>query len=319
LLIAYDGSAGSEAALHDLPRAGLPKHVEAVVLMAVDAWLPPPEETPSATVPAFVEAAHARVRQVLADARQTAEQAAQQVQELCPGWQVRGTAVAESPAWAIIEAAEQIPADLIVIGSRGHGPLDRLLLGSVSQTVVAEAPCSVRVARHGAGQDATGPVRVLVGIDGSAASDIVVRQVAARAWPADSELRIVIVLDEALQATAAHPLSPLGTESSDQHEDHEGWAAAMAGSAAQHLRSADHRVSTMVLTGDPKARLLEEARDWSADCIVVGARGIRHRDRFVLGSVAAAVAARATCSVEIVRPPRAASSSDTAEAGQAGS
>jgi nucleotide-binding universal stress UspA family protein len=52
-----------------------------------------------------------------------------------------------SPGSRIVETAEQIGADLIIIGSHGYKPWERLLLGSVSSSVVHHAPCSVLVVR----------------------------------------------------------------------------------------------------------------------------------------------------------------------------
>jgi len=52
----------------------------------------------------------------------------------------------------------------------------------------------------------------------------------------------------------------------------------------------------------PKNELPRVAEEWGADCIFVGSTGFSNRfERFVLGSVSAAVAARAHCSVEVVR------------------
>ena len=48
---------------------------------------------------------------------------------------------------AIIDAAAQWHADLIMIGSRGAGNLSRFLLGSVTESVLRHAPCSVQVVR----------------------------------------------------------------------------------------------------------------------------------------------------------------------------
>ena len=61
-------------------------------------------------------------------------------------------------------------------------------------------------------------------------------------------------------------------------------------------------VSSVIKEGDPKHVLLDEAEQWEADCIFVGARGLSRVARFWLGSVSAAVAARAYCAVEVVRP-----------------
>jgi nucleotide-binding universal stress UspA family protein len=57
----------------------------------------------------------------------------------------------------------------------------------------------------------------------------------------------------------------------------------------------------MVADGNPKDVLVKEADRWDATCLFVGARGLRAVDRFLLGSVSASVAARAHCSVEVVR------------------
>ena len=52
-----------------------------------------------------------------------------------------------SPESRIVETAEEMEADLIIVGSHGYGSWERLLLGSVSDSVVHHAPCSVLVVR----------------------------------------------------------------------------------------------------------------------------------------------------------------------------
>lgn len=51
------------------------------------------------------------------------------------------------PKRAILEEAERFGADVIVVGSHGHGMLERFLLGSVSQAVALHATCSVEIVR----------------------------------------------------------------------------------------------------------------------------------------------------------------------------
>lgn len=52
-----------------------------------------------------------------------------------------------SPDSRIVEAAEKMHADLIIVGSHGYNRWERLLLGSISDSVVHHAPCSVLVVR----------------------------------------------------------------------------------------------------------------------------------------------------------------------------
>jgi nucleotide-binding universal stress UspA family protein len=71
---------------------------------------------------------------------------------------------------------------------------------------------------------------------------------------------------------------------------------------AQKLCSSALNAEVIVRKGNPKDELVDEANNWGADCIFVGARGMRGIERLLLGSVSSAVSARARCTVEIVRP-----------------
>jgi nucleotide-binding universal stress UspA family protein len=67
------------------------------------------------------------------------------------GIPVSGTVVENSPATALLDAAKD--ADLVIVGSRGHGGLASILLGSVSSQVVHHAHCPVLVVRSKAVAD----------------------------------------------------------------------------------------------------------------------------------------------------------------------
>ncbi|MCB1015226.1 MAG: universal stress protein [Acidimicrobiales bacterium] len=94
--------------------------------------------------------------------------------------------VCDLPARALLEASDA--ADLVVLGARGTGGFEGLLLGSVSERVAQLATRPVAVIRTGA------PVRggrVVVGIDGSARSLTALRWAAAEARIRDSDLDVV--------------------------------------------------------------------------------------------------------------------------------
>jgi nucleotide-binding universal stress UspA family protein len=281
ILIAYDGSACSDAALNDLRRAGLPATVEAVVVTVAYVFLPPPEgEVPddelvspggAVLVRPTQEHAEEAVRKALA----VAEQGAQRVKADFPGWSVKAEARGDSPAWAVIKMAGRLGADLVVIGSHGHSSAGgRLILGSVSQRVLYEAPCSVRVARC-SDERRAGPIRIIVGFNGTPDSEAAVDTVASRVWPEGSEARII---------TARAELKP------EAHDV-----------AAEKMRAAGLTVSEVSRNGDPAHVLIKEAEAWGADSIFVGTRDVHGFRHLLHGSVSSAVAARAQCSVEVAR------------------
>jgi nucleotide-binding universal stress UspA family protein len=61
----------------------------------------------------------------------------------------------------------------------------------------------------------------------------------------------------------------------------------------------------MAAEGEPKRVIVKMAEEWSAYCIVVGSTGFsNHLERFLIGSVASSIAARAHCSEEVGREPK---------------
>src|SRR5262245_29222128 len=114
ILVAHDGSEASRDAVEDLPRAGLPPFGEAVVLSVADVWLGEAQETGP-----LVHEVHSAAEKALAAAKDLADQGAELVRNALPGWKVTSDAVANSPAFAILQKAEEISPSLIVTGCRG--------------------------------------------------------------------------------------------------------------------------------------------------------------------------------------------------------
>jgi nucleotide-binding universal stress UspA family protein len=310
ILIAYDGSLCADDAIEDLQRAGLPNDVEAVVLSVADLWFLPndgPVTPAPVRLSTIMGEARATATYMMEAAKARAERACSRLRTLFPSWQVSAKSIADSPAWAIVLEAESWKADLIVVGSHGHSALGRWILGSVSQTVLAQAPCSVRIGR-GRPTTPNRPLRILVGIDGSLESEMAVRTVAARVWPAGTDIRLMMVLEPSI-LSAMSDSSPATEQSSvpeNEAEGAEGGINEMLDShlAIFHQKSSELCVSTMLMAGDPKHVLLEGAERWGADCIVIGSRGLNRWERLLLGSVSTAVATRAHCPVEVVRATR---------------
>lgn len=150
-------------------------------------------------------------------------------------------------------------------------------------------------------------MRVLLAIDGSAHSDAAVADVAARPWPKGTSVRVLTVVhaaaplipDPALVIAAIHVV---------QAREQSRRAPKIVAGARRRIRrrSPDVSVSTRIREGIPKDVIVDEAREWGADLIVVGSHGYGVVRRLVLGSVAAAVVASAPCSVHVVRSKHAA-------------
>jgi nucleotide-binding universal stress UspA family protein len=313
LLIAYDGSECAEAALDDLQLAGLPRDAEARVVSVTELWLPPPlpsavevvEGALAAHTPAELQREYMKDSSPVLEARGLAESARARLRKNFPGWEVRAESYYGSPARELLRVADEWEPHLVVVGSHGRSALGRFVLGSVSQKVLNEARSSVRVAR---GRIELEPrsCRILVGVDGSPGSEAAVRGVAARVWPKGSAARVLIV-DDALDFGFVERLvPPLGEVVERENKEEAAWVQETVDHAVMRLSAAGLSTSSVVTTGDPRRVLVEEAERWRADCIFVGSHRFGNRvERFLLGSVAAAVAARAHCSVEVTREPQA--------------
>ena len=201
----------------------------------------------------------------------------------------------------MIKKADAWQPDLVVVGSRGLSAIGRMLLGSVSHKILMEARCSVRVGRRPR-QTNEPSARLLIGVDGSPDAAAAVHAVVRREWPTGSAIHLVAVLDARMRTALAPTRPPVAAWATAGDAEAQSWVPRMVEAMAEPLCARGLTVSSIITAGDPKQVLLDEAEHWGADCIFVGAQGQGRIARSLLGGVAAAVAARAHCSVEVVRP-----------------
>ncbi len=312
ILIAYDGSDCAEAALDDLQRAGLPPAAEALIMTVTEVWLPPPPPSTyeilalanAVYVPADLTRIYAQGSQPLDEAQALADRAAVRLRTNFPNWQITAQASVGSPRRELIRQSDEWKPDLILVGSHGRSLVGRLVLGSVSQGVLTHARCSVRVARGRVDEPGT-PVRLVVGVDGSPESAAAVLEIARRIWPAISEVRLIAVNDPLTPTFVGRFIPPVEKMVEETNQAEREWLKQILENSCAQLRQSGLKVSSEILEGDPKLALVEAAEAWGADCIFVGSLGFSNRfERFLLGSVSTAVAARAHCSVEVVRLPK---------------
>ncbi len=282
VLIGYDGSTCSDDAIKDLHRAGLPARTDALVVSVGEYWMPPPSSY--AVFDTDLEGAHGGE---LMEATELARIGRDSVAAAFPDWNVQAESRAGSPARQMLEIADEWSPDLLVVGSHGRKGLAKFFMGSVSQKVATEARCSVRIARGTAGE-LPEPVRIVLGIDGSEGGKAAARAVLARSWPEGSQVRVV---------TGIGPLSIDGKDLAGELEK----VRTLHQPVVEQLEAAGLEVASRILEADPRELLIREAEEWRADAIFLGATGRLTLDRFLFGTVVAAVTARAHCSVEIVR------------------
>ena len=195
------------------------------------------------------------------------------------------------PATTIVLEAEAFGADLIVIGSRGLGPVRSLLAGSIAASVVDAAPCPVLVARTTSIQE------VLLATDGSAAGDAATTVTAT--WPMFEGVHVHVL-------SVATSVPHYGTLPAwaGMHEAAEvARQQKVADAATVRLLDARRRALPHVLAGDAAARIVGFADGRSIDLVVIGSRGRTGLRRAVLGSVGRAVLSSARSSVLIVQTP----------------
>lgn len=145
VILATDGTKFGDAAVKMVERLALGDGDSVLVLSVVDMALPIPIDLYGGYLPDTGEL-EAAARENAAGIVNSAKSGIDRI------FEGRGVSVTTdiqfgSPESRVVETAEEIAADLIVIGSHGYRQWERLLLGSVSSSVVNHAPCSVLVVR----------------------------------------------------------------------------------------------------------------------------------------------------------------------------
>lgn len=145
ILLATDGTKHSKPALEMVTNFVLGEGDEVRIISVIDVSIPMTFDAYTGYIPDTTEIEKA--------ARENADNALEETKKILHSrFQEEGVSVETeiligAPEIAIVEKAEEMGADVIVVGSHGYNRWERLLLGSVSDSVVHHAPCSVLVVR----------------------------------------------------------------------------------------------------------------------------------------------------------------------------
>ena len=195
------------------------------------------------------------------------------------------------------ELAAEGAADLLVVGSHGHGPAASAILGSVSAELVDHAVCPVLVARS------PRVSRVMVATDGSASAvaipAVLARWGILRGLPVDvlSVAQRTLAANDYLVTAWASPTEmgrPADDEVTQRHQH-------FVDNMVDDLANAGFPATGLVRHGDPAREILAGAREIQDDLIITGSRGLGDLQRIMIGSVAHHVLLHSPSSVLIMR------------------
>jgi nucleotide-binding universal stress UspA family protein len=218
---------------------------------------------------------------------------------------VRGRGVAASerqvegfPDTSLSELAEQVDADLLVIGTHGRTGIKRLLLGSVAERVVRLCRRHVMVARPRTGEGA-GYHRILVPTDFSRRGDLALSIAVDLCAPGGTvevlhawSLLTGTLVPSKISANALEPVRASLEASARRRAD----------ALIARLGNPSVQLACTIVNDSPAKAIDERAQD-GHDLIVMSGHGRRGLRRLILGSVAEATVRHAPCSVIVVHQP----------------
>lgn len=319
ILLATDGSTNADAALDVV----LYRPWENGTVIKVVASVEPPHDRINQIVGLFglAKGAEEAQRRLVEHNRELLNRYAQKLKEkfseknvsveLLPG-RARETIVAEAKKWN---------ADLIILGAHGHSKSEESSHGGVSEHVLAHAPCSVEIIRFIRPEtkvtklESKQPIeenKYLIALDDSECSAATLEHVLSRKWPEGAFFNLISVA-ETLTVQAYSGLGPWEGAGSEEYaelvekttEAEHSAAEKILSDAAEKLRKKFPTATVLaeILEGYPKDRIVQFAREWSADMLILGSHGRSGFVHFMLGSVSKAATAHAPCSVLIVKVP----------------
>ena len=194
--------------------------------------------------------------------------------------------IAASPGRGLHQKADELAADVLVVGSCRHGPFGRVMLGDETRGALNGAPCAVAIASRGYAEHPRPLARIGVGYDASPESKAALEVARRLAAPTRASVHVMEVL--AMTAYAYNGLVPVL-----MGEDME-TRLTQANDRLKELPGVEGR-AVCGLTGEELAAFGDEV-----DILVVGSRAYGPIRRLVLGSTSDYLERRARCSLLVL-------------------
>ncbi len=298
VLFAVDGSVGSFEAVDEVSRLLAPAKDEVALYCSPPA---PPRFAVTTSPEVLARARQGLVDAVFDESRKRLPAALQSAAHTITG--------THDARHGIVAAAGEWGAELIVVGARGLGTLERLLLGSVSRAVVHASGIPVWVSRAGQSPSASAGLRVLLACESADEGRRPAQFLHHFTWPEKSTCQVLSVVPSLFAGRV-----PEWLEQQARSPDVEAMVQAWAREHDEEIRSAqarmdaflpqlpaglsDHRAT--VAEGEPAELILSTIKEHAADLIVVGVHHKSWLATTLLGSTTEAVLNHAQCTVLVV-------------------
>jgi nucleotide-binding universal stress UspA family protein len=290
-LIGYDGTPGAEIAIDLAASLPWPDGSTLRVVTAID-----PTKFETIYFPVGPQNLQQLVENEMLMDGQRAATAAQRLERA--GLCVEHAVSVGRPSRVLAAEASTFGADLIIVGSRGHGGVMTAVAGSVSAETIDATTVPVLVARSPSVH------RVLAADDGSDGAAQAINCLIR--WPVLDAVAVdVLSVVPNMGRWGFHPTETTAepiddpTRTSPERLRH----FQIANRAAHRLQACGHPADWIVSAGAAATEIVHTAEDQHADLIVMGTRGHTGIERLVTGSVSRRVVTHADCSVMVVRPP----------------
>lgn len=188
-------------------------------------------------------------------------------------------------------------------GDEGHRqpePSKGVILDIAGCDVAHSHPAMLMLKRAASGEKF---MKILLAIDGSKYSEAATRALASGFRTQDSEVLVLQVVEPLVFSTPPQMAHGYAPEMAARLQDQLKQARESVARTSEVLRNFGFKVDSLVAENEIRTGILDIARDWHADLIVLGSHGGKGLRKFLLGSVAEFAARHAHCSVLVVRTP----------------
>lgn len=291
ILLAIDGSASSQDAINSTLSLRCNAGSQIMVLSVVDYQEPLPS-------------LEGLKQKEIKAAEGLVEETVEQLKKTHPHAIVTGVVVDGYASDEILRMSKEWQADLVMVGSHGRSGIEYLLLGSVSRRIFLEAQCAVRIVRRRSDEHIKNDVcHVILALDDSEHSAKLIEHVLEFPWSSNVCFKCIHVVPKEGQRMLSDADGMFGQMLVQHYTDIVAGKLGWLEAAAAKLNNAFGKKIAFadVLRGDTRKVILDLAKNWPADLIMVGSHGRRGIEKAVLGSVSEAVATHAGCSVEMTR------------------